>query len=78
LLMACTPTKRLETDLVYRIQGFYDPVNEKFFEPTLTGISYSFTQDGYYEEALYRAAPNREDPPFFRHKSTRVQEASYS
>jgi len=40
-------------------QGFYDPVNEVMFEPNLTGISYSFTADGYYEEALYRAISNR-------------------
>ena len=43
--------------------GFYDPVNDKFFEPELTGISYSFTSDGWYEEAYYRAVPNRECPP---------------
>ena len=29
------------------------------FEPNLTGISYSFTDDGYYEEAYYRAISNR-------------------
>lgn len=40
--------------------GFYDPVNDKFTEPNLPGISYSFTQDGWYEEAYYRAIPNRE------------------
>lgn len=28
-------------------------------EPTHTGISYSFTADGYYEEAYYRAVANR-------------------
>ena len=41
------------------IQGFYDPVGERMFEPDLTGISYSFTADGHYEEAYYRAVPNR-------------------
>ena len=41
------------------IQGFYDPVNEKMFEPSLTGFSYSFTADGFYEEAYYRAISNR-------------------
>lgn len=40
-------------------QGFYDPVNEKIFEPELTGISYSFTADGYFEEAHYRSLSNR-------------------
>ena len=29
------------------------------FEPPLTGISYSFTDDGFYEEAYYRAVSNR-------------------
>ncbi len=41
------------------MQGFYDPVNEKIFEPSLTGFSYSFTDDGYFEEAYYRAISNR-------------------
>ena len=40
-------------------QGFYDPVNEKMFEPDLTGFSYSFTKDGFYESAYYRAVANR-------------------
>ncbi|KAJ9230646.1 hypothetical protein DTO280E4_1042 [Paecilomyces variotii] len=42
--------------------GFYDPVNEKFTEPSHTGISYSFTEDGYYEEAYYRAVANPSSP----------------
>ncbi|GAD95896.1 hypothetical protein CIMG_08168 [Paecilomyces variotii No. 5] len=41
---------------------FYDPVNEKFKEPSHTGISYSFTEDGYYEEAYYRAVANPSSP----------------
>ena len=41
------------------VKGFYDPVNEKMFEPPLTGFSYSFTDDGHYEEAFYRAISNR-------------------
>lgn len=48
---------RTEQDL--RKQGFYDPVNERIFEPGLTGFSYSFTDDGHYEEAYYRAISNR-------------------
>ncbi|KAH0842780.1 hypothetical protein FOPE_08393 [Fonsecaea pedrosoi] len=39
--------------------GFYDPVADKLIEPELAGISYSFTSDGYYEEAYYRAVSNR-------------------
>ncbi|KAI9761115.1 MAG: hypothetical protein M4579_001267 [Chaenotheca gracillima] len=42
--------------------GFYDPVNEKMIEPDLTGISYSFTDDGFYEEAYYRAVSNPTKP----------------
>ncbi|GAB1194323.1 protein rot1 [Aspergillus pseudonomiae] len=41
---------------------FYDPINDKFLEPDLTGISYSFTEDGHYEEAYYRAVANPVDP----------------
>jgi len=41
------------------LQGFYDPVNDKMFEPPLTGFSYSFTDDGFFEEAYYRAISNR-------------------
>lgn len=40
-------------------KGFYDPVAEKMNEPDLTGISYSFTDDGHFEEAYYRAISNR-------------------
>ncbi|KAF1939956.1 hypothetical protein EJ02DRAFT_456407 [Clathrospora elynae] len=41
---------------------FYDPVNEKFTEPKHTGISYSFTADGFFEEAYYRAVANPQNP----------------
>ncbi|WEW59577.1 Reversal of tor2 lethality [Emydomyces testavorans] len=39
--------------------GFYDPIKDRFQEPDNTGISYSFTTDGYFEEAYYRAISNR-------------------
>jgi hypothetical protein len=39
--------------------AFYDPANDKMIEPQLPGISYSFTQDGHFEEAYYRAIANR-------------------
>ncbi|PVH94270.1 hypothetical protein DM02DRAFT_633866 [Periconia macrospinosa] len=39
--------------------GFYDPIKDSFIEPKHTGISYSFTADGHYEEAYYRAIANR-------------------
>ena len=45
-----------------RAQGFYNPVTDDLIEPSRTGISYSFTDDGYYEEAYYRAIANPQDP----------------
>jgi hypothetical protein len=53
----CAHSPRLTT-----LQDFYDPVNEKFTEPKHTGISYSFTADGHFEEAYYRAVANRTLP----------------
>ncbi|MCJ1400891.1 Reversal of tor2 lethality [Xylographa trunciseda] len=47
---------------VFTGPGFYDPVNEKMFEPALPGIAYSFTADGHYEEAYYRAISNPQNP----------------
>lgn len=34
-------------------------MKEEFTEPKHPGISYSFSADGYYEEAYYRAVANR-------------------
>ncbi|KAL2867202.1 protein rot1 [Aspergillus lucknowensis] len=42
--------------------GFYDPVEDRFIEPKLTGISFSFTDDGHFEQAFYRAISNPQDP----------------
>ncbi|KAF1818878.1 ROT1-like protein [Dissoconium aciculare CBS 342.82] len=42
--------------------GFYDPLNDKMIEPAHTGISYSFTGDGHYETAYYRAIANPVNP----------------
>lgn len=44
------------------IQGFYNPLSDRFIEPTLPGISYSFTADGHYEQAYYRAIANPTNP----------------
>lgn len=41
---------------------FYDPIDELLLEPTLPGISYSFTKDGYFEEAIYQISANPRDP----------------
>ncbi|CAG7924925.1 unnamed protein product [Penicillium olsonii] len=43
-------------------QGFYDPLEDRLLEPSLTGISYSFDSDGNYESAYYRAISNPADP----------------
>ena len=45
-------------------KGFYDTASDSFYEPALTGISYSFSADGHYEEALFRSIPNR---MYYRH-----------
>ncbi|PNS14634.1 hypothetical protein CAC42_1656 [Sphaceloma murrayae] len=42
--------------------GFYDPVKDEFIEPERTGFSYSFTSDGKFEEAYYRAIANPQNP----------------
>jgi hypothetical protein len=39
--------------------NFYNPINDSFIEPSHSGISYSFTADGFYEEAYYRTIANR-------------------
>jgi len=41
---------------------FYDPIADKLIEPEHTGISYSFTSDGHYEEAYYRAISAPSNP----------------
>lgn len=47
-----------KSNTVFTGPGFYDPVDELLIEPALPGISYSFTSDGHYEEALYRVLSN--------------------
>lgn len=47
-----------KSNTVFTGPGFYDPVDELLIEPALPGISYSFTSDGYFEEALYRITSN--------------------
>lgn len=39
--------------------SFYNPINDSFTEPSHTGISYSFSVDGFYEEAYYQTIANR-------------------
>jgi len=42
--------------------GFAQPMNESFIYPPVTGMSYSFSDDGYYEIARYRYAGNGSQP----------------
>ncbi|OJD23187.1 hypothetical protein ACJ73_05458, partial [Blastomyces percursus] len=42
--------------------GFYDPVKDRLIEPSHTGISYSFSDDGFYEEAYFRAVSDPTTP----------------
>jgi hypothetical protein len=54
-----TGTWTTKSRKVFTGPGFYDPINDKFIEPSVTGISYSFTDDGHFEQAYYRAISNR-------------------
>jgi hypothetical protein len=42
--------------------GFVNPAASTFTYPPTAGISYSFSSDGYFEEALYRFNGNGTDP----------------
>ncbi|KAL7271959.1 Reversal of tor2 lethality [Rhizina undulata] len=57
-----TGTWSSKSNAVFTGPDFYDPVTEKMTEPRLTGSSYSFTDDGYFEEALYLAIANPTEP----------------
>jgi hypothetical protein len=49
------------------LQSFADPMNNNkpFNYPANTGISFSFTDDGYFEEAQYRFNSNGSSPLLF-------------
>ncbi|KAH3662217.1 hypothetical protein OGAPHI_005465 [Ogataea philodendri] len=47
-----------KSNTVFTGPGFYDPIDELLIEPALPGISYSFHDDGYFEEAIYQVTPN--------------------
>lgn len=51
-----------KSNAVFTGPDFYDPVDELLIEPALPGISYSFTADGYWEQALYRVTANPRNP----------------
>ncbi|KAF5101135.1 hypothetical protein D0Z00_000981 [Geotrichum galactomycetum] len=51
-----------KSNAVFTGPDFYDPVDELLIEPALPGISYSFTADGYWEQALYRVTGNPRNP----------------
>jgi len=42
--------------------GFANPANQSFVYPRTTGVSYSFSADGYYEIARYRFNGNGSEP----------------
>lgn len=51
-----------KSNQVFTGPGFYDPVDELIIEPSLPGISYSFTEDGHWEMASYLVSSNPQDP----------------
>ncbi len=50
-----------KSNTVFTGPGFYDPVDELLIEPALPGISYSFTDDGFFEEALYQVTSDSQN-----------------
>lgn len=42
--------------------GFFNPLTDSLLEPNHTGVSYSFTSDGFYESALYKIAGDPTTP----------------
>lgn len=42
--------------------GFFNPANDSFRYPETAGISYSFTDDGFFEEAQYQYNSNASNP----------------
>lgn len=42
--------------------GFFNPLTDSLLEPNHTGVSYSFTDDGFYESAIYTITGNPTDP----------------
>lgn len=51
-----------KSNQVFTGPGFYDPVDELLIEPSLPGLSYSFTEDGHFEEASYQVSGNPKNP----------------
>lgn len=51
-----------KSNQVFTGPGFFDPIDELLIEPSLPGISYSFTKDGYWEQATYQVSGNPKDP----------------
>lgn len=51
-----------KSNQVFTGPGFYDPVDELLIEPSLPGLSYSFTEDGYFEQATYQVTANPKNP----------------
>ncbi|PWZ01716.1 hypothetical protein BCV70DRAFT_79061 [Testicularia cyperi] len=42
--------------------NFFDPRTRSFNPPSVPGMAYSFTRDGYWEFAKYRVSPNPRKP----------------
>ncbi|KAK9474779.1 chaperone for protein-folding within the ER, fungal-domain-containing protein [Dipodascopsis tothii] len=57
-----TGTWTTKSEKVITGPDFYDPISELLIEPDLPGISFSFTDDGFYEEAFYVVTADPADP----------------
>lgn len=72
-----------KSNSVFTGSGFYDPIDELLIEPALPGISYSFTSDGFFEEALYQVTSNSKNHTcptgaiIFQHGTYAVNSSGY-
>jgi len=57
-----TGTWSTKSNSTFTGPGFYDSAKDRLIEPSHTGISYSFTDDGHYEVSYYRAIANPVNP----------------
>ncbi|EEQ91261.1 protein ROT1 [Blastomyces dermatitidis ER-3] len=74
-----TGTWTTKSQKVLTGRGFYNPQKDRFVEPSHTGISYSFSEDGFFEEAYFRAVSDATSPECskgvmqFQHGTYRVE-----
>ncbi|ODQ65220.1 protein ROT1 [Nadsonia fulvescens var. elongata DSM 6958] len=61
-ITALSGTWSSKANSVFTGPDFFDPTDELLIEPALPGISYSFTDDGFWEQAIYQVTGNPRKP----------------